>query len=272
MSPATSALRSSVALYDQLARDYDAHFEVPHRRAYDVLAWELVSERLPDAAVIVDAGCGSGRWALPLIQRGHRVIGIEQAPRMAEAARRRLAGDPDGSARFTLIESPMETAVLSGVLPPGGADAVLAMGSMQYTPDPGRTLARLAGWARPGGYVVVLVDSLVALVQELLNAGSTAEAVERMETRQGIWQQDGLQADLHLLDAMRLRLDAAHAGLKDVSVHGLLVSWSTLGRNETIARLNADWHEQLALERLLAQEPAKADLGKQLLMIGRVAK
>ncbi len=265
---AEAALRSSIPLYDLLAHDYDAHFAVPHRRAYDDLAWEMVSDRLPmEPGTIVDAGCGSGRWAQPLTELGHRVIGIEQAPAMAAAAQVRMAASGD---RFTLVRSSMETADLSAELPPGGADLVLAMGSMQYTSEPGKTLRRLAGWAKPGGYVMVLVDSLVALVQELLSAGATAEAVERMETRQGIWVQEGLQADMHLLDAMRLRVDAAHAGLQNVSVHGLLVSWSTLGRAEMLTRLDAAWDEQLAVERRLAKDPWMADLGKQLIMIGKV--
>lgn len=263
-----SRLRSSIPLYDRLADDYDAHFGLPHRRAYDELAWELVSERLPPrTGTVVDAGCGSGRWAARLSALGHRVIGIEQAPRMAAAARRRMNGAGD---RFCLIEAPMEAADLSSILPGGGADLVLAMGSMQYTPQPGSTLCRLAGWTKPGGYVMVLVDSLVALVQELLDAGAAADAVQRMETRQGVWQQQDVHADMHLLDTMRLRVDAANAGLENVSVHGLLVSWSALGRAEMQIQLESDWEGRLAIERRLARDPWMADLGKQLLMIGRV--
>ena len=93
-----------------------------------------------------------------------------------EITRRRLAGAGD---RFCMVQAPMESADLSPVLPAGGADLVLAMGSMQYTPHPGATLRRLAAWARPGGSVLVLVDSLVARVVELIDAGATAEAVQR---------------------------------------------------------------------------------------------
>ena len=75
---------------------------------------------------------------------------------------------------------------------------------------------------------------------------------------------------MHLMDAMRLRVDAAHAGLEHVSVHGLLVSWSGLGRQEMRSQLESDWEGRLAIERRLAQDPWMADLGKQLLMIGRV--
>ena len=36
-----AGVRPSAPLYDALAADYDAHFAVPHRRAYDELAWEV---------------------------------------------------------------------------------------------------------------------------------------------------------------------------------------------------------------------------------------
>ncbi|MEU8614719.1 hypothetical protein AB0C29_42705, partial [Actinoplanes sp. NPDC048791] len=57
-------MRPSRPLYDALADGYEEHFAVPHRRAYDDLAWEQTAALLPQPpARIVDAGCGVGRWA-----------------------------------------------------------------------------------------------------------------------------------------------------------------------------------------------------------------
>ena len=152
-------MRPSQALYSALAPAYREHFEVAHRRAYDALAWKRVRCMLPERGPVIDAGCGVGRWVPRLLGLGYEVIGIEQAPGMIDQARR--AGYGPG---FTLIEGSMETAGL----PDASAGLVLALGSLQYTADPAATLRRLAGWVRPGGTVVVLVDSLVALVIELL--------------------------------------------------------------------------------------------------------
>ena len=256
-------MRSSKPLFDELAADYDGHFSAPHRRAYDELAWEHVVDLLPggDApALVVDAGCGVGRWAARLIELGHCVIGIEQATAMIEAARARRLGPG-----FTLIEGSMDDVDLGRP----EADLVLAMGSLQYSRDPEQTVARFAGWARPGGAVCVLVDSYVALVLELLRAGRIGEALRCVETRVGTWTRNGISADLHLLDQARLEAAFDRAGLVNVRTLGLLVGASAFGPETLKARLCNDWQRQFGLERRLAADPLLANLGKQILASGR---
>jgi SAM-dependent methyltransferase len=256
------AVGASAAFYDALAATYEEHFAVPHRQAYDDLAWELVCALLPAVpGRIVDVGCGIGRWARRLVDLGHVVLGIEPSPAMASRARARIT-----SARFDLVEQPMERADL----PARQADLVLAMGSLQYSQQPERALQQLARWARPGGAVAVLADSLVALVLELLAAGKADEALARLETRQGTWVQDGLRADHHLFDSARLSKAFEGAGLVDIEVRGLLVSWSAFGRAGMLDRLNRDRGGQMALERRLMGNPEVADLAKQLFASGRV--
>lgn len=249
----------SQALYNALAPTYREHFEVPHRRAYDVLAWERVRRMLPERGPVIDAGCGVGRWVTQLLGLGYEVIGIEQAPGMIDQARR--AGYGPG---FTLIEGSMETADL----PQASAGMVLALGSLQYTADPAATLRRLAGWVRPGGTVVALVDSLVALVIELLRDGRASEAVQRLRTRVGCWAVAGHGAEMHLLDAGWLRQAFEAAGLCDVAVTGLLQTAAPLGRERLDRRLADDWDGHLELERELSAHPVLADIGKQLLASG----
>jgi SAM-dependent methyltransferase len=259
-------LRSSSALYDSLAPTYEEHYRVPHRRAYDDLAWSFCLAALPPPpAVVVDLGCGVGRWAERLLSSGYAVVGIEPSPRMAEHAAARLSGGAGGE--FTLMRAPVEEVDIAS----GSVDAVLAIGSLQYTDDPAATLRRVAQWMRPGAALCVLVDSLQALVLELLAAGRHAEAMERLDSRRGTWCVAGVEADLHLFDQAALRSAAAAAGIDVVRVAGLLVGASAHGREELNRRLLADYEGTLAAERALACVPAIADLGKQLLMVGRRA-
>jgi SAM-dependent methyltransferase len=253
---------SSRTFYDALASNYDALFEAPHRRAYDQLAWELVLQQLPrHAASIVDAGCGTGRWASRLVELGHSVIGVEESPTMAGIALRRVAGE-----RFRLIEASMDRVRFAEPV-----DVVLAMGSLQYTQSPERTLSHMASWLRPGGRLVVLVDSLMALAVELLAAGKHEEAQERVDGRVGQWIVAGRGVQQHLFDMERLESALAHAGLTDVETWGLLVGSSALGLAGLTERLRANWECQLSKERRWSRTRALADLGKQLLGAGRRA-
>jgi ubiquinone/menaquinone biosynthesis C-methylase UbiE len=266
VTAAEPVLRSSKALYDSLAPTYDEHYRVPHRRAYDDLAWTLCTAALPPPpAVVVDLGCGVGRWAERLVSSGYTVVGIEPSPKMAEHAAARLAAWAGGA--FTLMRAPVEEVDL----PAESVDAVLAIGSLQYTDDPAATLRRAAQWMRPGATLCVLVDSLQALVLELLAAGRHAEALQRLDSRRGTWHVAGTEADLHLFDQAGLRSAAVDAGIDVVQVAGLLVGASAYGRQELSRRLLADYEGTMAAERALAAVPAVADLGKQLLMIGRRA-
>jgi SAM-dependent methyltransferase len=266
VSAVSPALRSSTALYDSLAPSYDEHYNVPHRRAYDDLAWGFCAAALPPPpAVVVDLGCGVGRWSQRLLSSGYTVVGIEPSPGMAEHAAARLSGwDASG---FRLLRAPVEEVELA----PGSVAAVLAIGSLQYTDDPAVTLRRAAHWLRPGGALCVLVDSLQALVLELLAAGRHTEALERLNSRRGTWCVDGVEADLHLFDQATLRSAVVNAGLDVIQVAGLLVGASAYGREGLNRRLVADYEGALAAERALALVPAVADLGKQLLMVGRRA-
>lgn len=47
----------------------------------------FLSENLKGKARILDIGCGAGREAFPLAEKGHEIVGIDMTPRMIEIAR-----------------------------------------------------------------------------------------------------------------------------------------------------------------------------------------
>ncbi len=250
--------------YDHLAADYDAHFDAPHRKAYDDLCWEHVDRLLDNASpsTIVDVGCGVGRWAEPLVERGHHVIGIEPSSAMVDQARARGLGD-----RFEIQHCDADAAVVA----PGSADLVMALGSIQYSPDPAASIGTMASWLSPGGRLVVLMDSLIGLVAELLRRDDLAQAIERLQTGRGVFRSDAGEAEHALFNSRTLRAAFVDAGLVDISVHGLLVDWSVRERDDAVHRLTNAWDDTMAAERALAEHEAAADLGKQLLAIGTKA-
>jgi len=257
-----SEWHNSIRLYDTFAPDFDASFEAPdHRKAYDLLAWEYLSRLLPPSSgIVVDAGCGTGRWVERLLARGHRVIGIEHAPEMVNV----LKGKNFGPA-FTLIAEDMESARLE----PQSVDVVMAMASVQYTRNPAEMIRRFASWTKPGGAVCVMVDSLVALVLELIRMNKKEEALLRLRTGRGVFRVGSERADLHLHDSRTLVSYFVDAGLADIACHGLPVTSSVWGREGCAQAMATDEAAFLDLERELSRFSVMADAGKHILVSGR---
>lgn len=58
--------------------------------AVDLPLWEELAERC--GGPVLELGCGTGRVALHLARRGHRVIGLDRDPELLAALRERAAG------------------------------------------------------------------------------------------------------------------------------------------------------------------------------------
>jgi hypothetical protein len=133
----------SVPLFDALAPTYEEHFAVPHRRAHDELAWELLQPPCPPPRPAswtwaVASGAGPGGWS-PVATSSSvssRHWGWPSWPG---------SWWPPGASSCELVELPMEVAEL----PAGQADLVLAMGSLQYSADPSGCWCVSAGGRGP---------------------------------------------------------------------------------------------------------------------------
>jgi ubiquinone/menaquinone biosynthesis C-methylase UbiE len=255
-------LFDSSALYDAVAPIYEENYrETSYQRIYDLLAWQRAIGCLPPRpSKIVDAGCGTGRWASWLLDAGHKVIGVEQARSMIHQIQERHLGD-----RFRLVAENMETVDLSDEK----ADAVFAMGSLQFTANPAKQLKKFASWVKPGGYVAVYVDSLVARVLELLRQGKTEDAMSRLKTRTDVRHMRGESADVHLFDEKSLRSFFESAGLCSIQSYGLLASASAYGNEGCDERLREDEYTFIQSESALSSSPLFINLGRYVFMLGQ---
>ena len=111
----------------------------------------LVDALVPPGARILDAGCGTGRVAAVLADRGHTVVGIDADPTLVEAAR----ADHPGP-RFLVAD--LAELDLSAQGEPEPFDAAVVAGNVMTFVAPGTeraVLARIAAHVRPDGVVVV---------------------------------------------------------------------------------------------------------------------
>lgn len=114
---------------------------------------ELVERHVPGGGRILDIGCGGGREAVGFARLGYRVVGIDVAPCMVEAARRSAARL--GTAVDFRVQS-----VTALDEPAASFDAAFFSGSLHHLP--GRelrvqTLARIRRALTPQGVLIVMV-------------------------------------------------------------------------------------------------------------------
>ena len=138
---------AAAAAFDERAQAYDRAYDAPGSDGYALRArldavLELVGHGAGDA---LDAGMGPGRLVGELAARGWRPSGVDAAPMMVAAARRRL---PDAAER--LVEGTIEALPF----PDDTFDLVVATGVLEYSALD-LALRELTRVLRPGGRAVV---------------------------------------------------------------------------------------------------------------------
>jgi len=120
---------------------------------------------------IVDAGGGTGGFAVPLASLGHSVTVIDPSPDSLAAAQRRAA---EQNVPLRAVQG--EAADLAALAGEQSADLVLCHSVLEYVDSPTAAMAAIAAVLRPGGAVSVLTSSAVAAVIHRALAGRFDEA------------------------------------------------------------------------------------------------
>lgn len=144
-------------VWSERAADWDSRAEgnrtAPDRPADLDRMWSSLSLRA--GATLLDAGCGSGQFALELAARGCQVTAIDVSPAMIERAR------AHGAERNLAVE--WRVGDLTRLAdPPATYDAILARVSLQFVPSPWLALRELGRVLRPDGRLYVSVPGALS--------------------------------------------------------------------------------------------------------------
>jgi SAM-dependent methyltransferase len=174
---------------------------------------EWIAPRLPDAGVVLDAGCGSGRLSVPVAQRGLRVVGVDFLGESIERARVHAAAAGVTDAEF------VEADLLEWLRtqPDGSFDAALFVEAGFVIPQLEDTLRELGRVLRPGGSLLgsFRTQWFLALLAAQRRDWAMAELVltQRSGALPGLgWQNWHAREDLdELLARAGFRIDARQA-------------------------------------------------------------
>jgi Methyltransferase domain len=137
------------------------------RTVISALAAEAGRARLD----ILDAGGGTGGFAVPLAGLGHNVTVIDPSPDSLAAAERRAA---ETNVPLSVVQG--DVADLAMVAGEASADLVLCHSVLEYVDSPADAMASIAQVLRPAGAVSVLAASSVAAVIHRALAGRFDDA------------------------------------------------------------------------------------------------
>jgi ubiquinone/menaquinone biosynthesis C-methylase UbiE len=85
-------METVASFYDEKAEKYDSVFDTLYFKVYDAVTWRHIEPYVPDSpeAMVLDAGGGTGRWALKLASKGCRVVLMDCSLGMLDVAKKRL--------------------------------------------------------------------------------------------------------------------------------------------------------------------------------------
>ncbi|MFN7985917.1 MAG: class I SAM-dependent methyltransferase [Thermoanaerobaculia bacterium] len=265
------------AFFDRRAGVYDPVADRPYWAFSDRVLLGLLRRTLLDGLGrdaplrVLDAGGGTGRWALRLLRELPRATAllVDVSPGMLDVARRNAARSGLG-ARLEILEHDLHAPLPRRA---GLFDVVLCFHNVAgLVADPAALVRRLVRATEPGGRVALVLPNLWQAAAKSLRDGRPGE-LARLAARSSVVYGEGVPEVL-VFTPSTARTCLERAGCVDVTVRGFPVSVHPEGPDEDLPAHLAD--PQL-LRRLLPREASlclpqeAAARGNSLLAIGRRA-
>ncbi|MFF5172069.1 class I SAM-dependent methyltransferase [Micromonospora sp. NPDC000089] len=249
---------------DRVEQTTPGRFAGPPLTPRTAVIWSVLAAELDRRAgaelTVLDVGGGTGGFAVPLAQAGHRVTVVDASPD-ALAALTRRAAEAGVADRVRAVQGDGDA--MAGLVEPGGADLVLCHSVLEVVDDPAPVVTALATALRPGGAASVLVAGRAAAVLGRAMNGHLDVAAALATAPAG---------SAGRRDTLRRRFDAEGAaallraaGLVVEETHGVRVLADLLPAAVADGQPGA----LVELERALAARPPYRDLAAQLHLFAR---
>lgn len=228
------------------------------------VVWDYLRAALTDLAVdgrrlrVLDAGGGSGGFAVPLARFGCDVTVVDPSPDSLAALERRAA-ETGSSELVRGVQG--DAAGLADLVEAAGFDVVLCHSVLEVVDDPADALRGITHALRAGGVASVLTANRPAAVLARVAAGRLAEALRLLDDPAGSSGDGDPLVRRLTLDELRSLLVAG--GLRPRTVHAVRVFTDVV----PATLLDTDpgaVDELLALERAAAEQSDYLSLATQL--------
>lgn len=257
-------IHNVVKYYDQSAEQYDEGYENPYfKELYNKITWRYIEPYLPDDGVVLDAGGGTGKWTLPIAEKGLRVVLYDMSVGMLRVARKKaIERGLDNLVTFK------EGDIRDISYPDNTFDFVLAEGDpISYCGDPDKAVMELARVLKPDKFMAAGVDSLYSTARNSLVRGGPEEALKVLLEKRFLPPQWGFYCWAFSPDDLRRMFETN--GLEVVKIIGKTVVYVSRPETELLLQDEAKVKKILDLELMLCEEPSLVGYGGHLHIVGR---
>jgi len=248
--------------YEKTAEVYDKEYDEPYWKLYHEITWANIRRFLPrrENATILDAGGGTGYWAIRLAKRGFNVVSTDIAGNMLKVATRKIEEEK--------LQDKIETRIVDirdmSCFKSDCFDMALAEGDpVSYCLHPEKAVRELARVVKDGSYVIVSVDSKYTIVSRLIREESFDELSLLLRTGR-------LKGDFMLQaftpEEMRALFEAC--GLNVVRMIGKPVLSQSIPKENRDKVIGKEFRKLLKLELKFCDAPSLVGTGGHLEVVG----
>jgi len=215
-----------------------------------------------DRLDVIDAGGGTGGFAVPLAALGHSVTVVDPSPDSLAAAQRRAA---EVDVRISAVQG--EAAGLDTVVGEQAGDLVICHSVLEYVESPADALGAIARVLRPGGTVSVLAASVAAAILHRAVSGRFADARALLDHAAGA-KPAAAEVSPRAFTLPGLTALIEGAGLQPGAAHGVQV-FADLVPSVLVDADPGAAEALRSLETAAATYPPLRDIAAKLHMLGR---
>jgi len=268
-----------LSYFEKKASAYDEVEQQVYWNLSDALLWELLLEtstgNLPPDFRFLDAGGGTGRWSLKLLQHFTRASGEirDISPHMLDQAREKQR--QTGSRRLSVVQGSIED---MPDLENNCFDLVFNFHNViGFLSDPARAIREMARVLKPGGILATLAPNSYHMAFFNLYLGKTTRAGTAVFEVSGTFTDEMPVIKVFTPRALRQIYNAA--GLKGIHVYGFpkliypgFAETQLHGTTSSISQILDDrrsFEAVLELEQALLLDEEAAPRGNNLFIVGR---
>ena len=248
--------------YNKIAKEYDKQYKTSYWKLYHEITWNNIKKFLPKKknALILDAGGGTGYWAIKLAKLGYKAILTDISEEMLKVAEIKIKKEKlENKITIKKVDIRNMSCFSSNYF-----DMVLAEGDpVSYCLDAKRAVKELARVVKLKSPIVISVDSKYPLISRLMTEDSFGKLPAFIKT--GILKRE------HKFQAFtpeELRTLFEDAGLKVIRIIGKPVLVQLIPREEREKIIKKHFKKILNLELKFYDKPSLIGIGVHLEIVG----